>query len=120
MKFYVTKWCVARGILCVNGTAPKKHHHRMQYLHTCVDIPGWRSSYPLKVGAEAFLTLEEAKEDALERFARHLKKMQKEYAYAKRAAQLIRQGKGPIVHHAPLHVKNCHAFSSTVSSFLGP
>lgn len=120
VKFYVTKWVIARGILHVEGTKPVKHHPRMKNLHTRVDVPGWRSSYPLRVGADAFLSLKEAEEDARERFAVHLKKMRREYTYAKRAAQLIQAGKGPVIHHAPLHVKNCHAFSSRLSTFLGP
>lgn len=119
VNFYVTKWVIARGILHVEGTRPAKHHHRMQTFHTRVDVPGWRSSYPLRVGSEAFLSLKDAEEDARERFARHLKKMQREYAYAKRAQQLVQAGKGPVIHHAPLHVKHCHAFSSRISSFLG-
>jgi len=83
----------------------------MLYLHTSVDIPGWRSSYPLKVGAEAFLTLKEAEEDAMERFARHVKKVRQEYAYAVRATRLIELGKGPVVHRNIQAVNKCHAFT---------
>lgn len=111
MKFYVTKWVIARGILLVEGSVPAKLHYRMQYLHTSVKVPGWRSSYPLKVGAEAFFTLKEAEDDARERFARHMKKMRQEYAYAVRATRLIELGKGPVVHRNVLAVNKCHAFA---------
>lgn len=114
MKYYVTKWVIARGILHVEGSKPYTiRGSASKFVHARVE--GWRRQYPLRVGSEAFKSLDDAMADAKLRFEEHLRYAQTEYTYAKRALQLIQQGKGPVVHHAPLQVKHCHAFNSTIS-----
>jgi hypothetical protein len=109
MKIFVTKWVLARGILAVDGSTPYLNRGSFKK-RTDVVLPGRRNGYPLLVGSEAFLTLEEAEEDAKVRFERHLKKTRSEYAYAKKAAQLIKNGTRPAVHKNIRAVNRCHAF----------
>ena len=112
-KFYVTKWALQRGIVVLMGTTPKKEGSQSTF-HSWVDVPG---PYPpnshVTVGRDAFLTLEEAQQDAEKRFRAHKKKLRAHLRQAKRHLKALESGGLQVHEHPPTPqaFKACKPFS---------
>ena len=110
MRFFITKWVLARGILVIESKQQPKPIHESSYQYVQLHVPGLRHSYPLKVGQEVFLSLREAKADARRRFTRNLRRLQVELKRAQEALTKIEAGTGPKVHEPVKWLNQCKAF----------
>jgi len=109
VTLYITKWVIARGIIVGKGE-PRQVGSRVRRKVYYVELRGSRNSLPyMTLGSEVFLTLEEAKMNAEERFQRHLKDCQDALEAAREGFILMNRGQLQ-VHKDPEDLQGVHAF----------
>lgn len=109
VTLYITKWVIARGIIVGKGE-PRQVGTRVRREVYQVELRGSRNYLPyMTLGQEVFLTLEEAKVNAEERFQRHLKDCQDALEAAREGFVLMNRGK-LLVHKDPEDIQLIHAF----------
>jgi hypothetical protein len=109
VRIYITKWVVHRGILVADVKQPAPQRGSFHdYAHVShINARFWA---PLRMGVEAFTSLEEAQADAEKRFLRYQKQLKKESEYVERALLSMKNGKRPKVHTKFRRVADCKAF----------
>lgn len=106
--YYVTKWVLRRGILAFHGGPPQRRDRDIK-AHVWLDHGElWRHNR-MTIGTDAFLTLQEARQDAEYRFQAHLESCRRELERAEHAWQQLTEGKLQ-VHNQPRPIRNCNPF----------
>jgi len=110
VRIFITKWVVARGIIVMDVEKPKPWQKTSRYDSASVNDKEGRFYAPLRMGVEAFYTLEEALADAAQRFETRRDQLERELTSVKRGIALLKAGKGPNVHTKFKRVSDCKAF----------
>lgn len=109
VQLYVTKWVLARGIVVLPAVKRERDRNHKEWY--CLQLPERQSRRMSQValGTGAFLTLEEAQEDALWRYRKAAEDIA---AAAQRIAKGLQLAEDLQlqVHHAPSNLDDCSPY----------
>lgn len=110
MKFYITRWVIARGIVVLDG---RFHQNQGQHkMHVFAPLPSHPNRLDMfTLGRDAFLHLDEARDDAERRFETHLARTRVVLQNAEKAMELLKKDRELLqVHTEPVSISTCRAF----------